>query len=148
MLWAVSRAPINKLLAYRQRMGWTFPWASSSDTSFNFDFNVSQTEQHSTMAASSTITSQCTDRGKPAPPPTSPSARFAAACGTDARTYGRERPGVSAFVLENGDIYHSYSGYSRGVDGIWGMYQWLDALQRAQTEDGPWWRRHDEYSVR
>jgi predicted dithiol-disulfide oxidoreductase (DUF899 family) len=149
MLWAVSRAPINQLLAYRQRMGWTFPWASSSDTSFNFDFNVSQTEQqqHDGSVEYNYAPSAPT-AGKPAPPPTSPSARFGAACGTDARTYGRERPGVSAFALEDGDIYHTYSGYSRSVDGIWGMYQWLDRASKGRNEDGPWWRRHDEYSVR
>jgi predicted dithiol-disulfide oxidoreductase (DUF899 family) len=67
--------------------------------------------------------------------------------GTDEATYSRERPGVSAFVLENGAVYHTYSAYSRGVDGLWGMYQWLDRAPRGRNETGPgpWWRRHDEY---
>ena len=65
--------------------------------------------------------------------------------GTDAATYTRERPGLSAFVLEDGVVYHTYSAYSRGVDGIWGMYQWLDRAPRGRNEHGPWWRRHDEY---
>jgi predicted dithiol-disulfide oxidoreductase (DUF899 family) len=149
MLWAVSRAPIVKLQAYRQRMGWTFPWASSSDTSFNFDFNVSLTEQQQhDGGVEYNYTPSAPTAGKPAPPPTSPSALFATACGTDARTYGRERPGLSAFVLDDGDIYHTYSAYARGVDGIWGMYQWLDRAPKGRNEKGAWWRRHDEYAVR
>ena len=65
--------------------------------------------------------------------------------GTDAATYTRERPGMSAFVLEDGVVYHTYSTYSRGLDGIWGMYQWLDRAPLGRNETGPWWRRHDEY---
>ena len=70
---------------------------------------------------------------------------FASMSGTDEATYSRERPGVSAFVLEDGGIYHTYSGYSRGVDGLWGMYQWLDRAPKGRNETGIWWRRHDEY---
>jgi predicted dithiol-disulfide oxidoreductase (DUF899 family) len=78
----------------------------------------------------------------PAPVPV---AQFAATCGTDAQTYARDRPGLSAFVLEDGVVYHSYSTYARGLDGIWGMYQWLDRAPKGRNETGIWWRRHDEY---
>ena len=84
-------------------------------------------------------------------PPLSSSApegptEFAAASGTDVDTYTRERPGVSAFALEDGIVYHTYSAYARGVDGLWGMYQWLDRAPKGRNEDGGlWWKRHDEY---
>jgi len=65
--------------------------------------------------------------------------------GTDVATYARERPGMSAFVLEDGVVYHSYSTYARGLDGLWGMYQWLDRAPKGRNEKGIWWRRNDEY---
>ena len=65
--------------------------------------------------------------------------------GTDVATYTRERPGMSAFVLEDGVVYHTYSAYARGLDGLWGMYQWLDRAPKGRNETGLWWRRHDEY---
>jgi predicted dithiol-disulfide oxidoreductase (DUF899 family) len=71
---------------------------------------------------------------------------FAEMSGTDADTYTRERPGMSAFVLEDGVIYHTYSTYARGLDGLWGMYQWLDRAPKGRNETGVWWRRHDEYN--
>ncbi|MGH7624009.1 MAG: DUF899 family protein, partial [Gemmatimonadaceae bacterium] len=77
-----------------------------------------------------------------------PVADLAATCGTDAATYARDRPGMSAFVLEDGAVYHTYSTYSRGVDGVWGMYHWLDRAPKGRNETGIWWRRHDEYGVR
>jgi predicted dithiol-disulfide oxidoreductase (DUF899 family) len=146
MFSAVSRAPLVTLQAYKRRMGWTFPWASSNGGDFNFDFNVSFTEaqqregeiqynyQHGGHAMDAL----------PTPPPV---AEFAASCGTDAPTYARDRPGLSAFVLEDGVVYHTYSTYARGVDGIWGMYQWLDRAPRGRNETGVWWRRHDEYAT-
>jgi predicted dithiol-disulfide oxidoreductase (DUF899 family) len=73
---------------------------------------------------------------------------FAAMSGTDTATYARERPGISAFVLEDGVVYHTYSAYSRGVDGLWGMYQWLDRAPKGRNETGVWWKRHDEYGKR
>ena len=72
----------------------------------------------------------------------------AAATGIDAATYVRERPGMSAFALEDGGgVYHTYSTYARGLDGLWGMYQWLDRAPKGRNEAGTgmWWRRHDEY---
>jgi predicted dithiol-disulfide oxidoreductase (DUF899 family) len=146
MLWAISRAPIEKLLAYRKRMGWTFPWASSFGSDFNFDFSVGFTEkqqregdieynyQHEKPLAP--ITSSTTPSG---------AALFAEMTGTDEATYTRERPGMSAFALEDGVVYHTYSAFARGVDDLWGMYKWLDRAPRGRNENDLWFRRHDEY---
>ena len=68
--------------------------------------------------------------------------------GTDVATYVRERPGMSAFALEDGIVYHTYSTYARGLDGLWGMYQWLDRAPKGRNETGVWLRRHDEYDKR
>jgi predicted dithiol-disulfide oxidoreductase (DUF899 family) len=70
---------------------------------------------------------------------------FASMSGTDTATYIRERPGMSAFALDGGAVYHTYSAYARGLDGLWGMYQWLDRAPRGRNETGLWFRRHDEY---
>jgi predicted dithiol-disulfide oxidoreductase (DUF899 family) len=143
-LSAVSRAPLAKLQAYKRRMGWTFPWASSLRGDFNFDFNVAFTEE---QQREGTIEYNYR-RGGHAMDATQipePVAQIAATCGTDALTYTRDRPGMSAFVLEDGIVYHSYSTYARGLDGLWGMYQWLDRAPRGRNETGIWWRRHDEY---
>ena len=141
---AVSRAPLVKLRAYKQRMGWSFPWASSVGTDFNFDFNVSFTEEQQ-REGSIEYNYERGGHAMDATPVPSPVAQFAATCGTDAPTYSRDRPGMSAFVLEEGFVYHTYSTYARGVDAIWGAYQWLDRAPRGRNETGPWWRRHDEY---
>jgi predicted dithiol-disulfide oxidoreductase (DUF899 family) len=141
---AVSRAPLAKLKAYKRRMGWTFPWVSSSAGDFNFDFNVSFTEEEQREGR----IEYNYQRGGHAMDEASvpePVAQFAATCGTDANTYTRERPGISAFVLKDGVVYHTYSTYARGVDGIWGMYQWLDRAPLGRNETGVWWHRHDEY---
>jgi predicted dithiol-disulfide oxidoreductase (DUF899 family) len=147
-LWAVSRAPLDRLQAYRKRMGWAFPWASSHGGDFNFDFNVSITEEQQRDGG----TEYNYRRAGPAPvtasvPPVV--SQFAASCGTDAPTYRRDRPGLSAFAREDGAVYHTYSAFARGLDGLWGAYQWLDRAPRGRNEaDGPWWRRHDEYGGR
>ena len=152
MLWAVSRAPIAKLQAYQRRMGWRFPWASSVGGDFNFDFNVSFTEvEQREMGIEYNYRREAPlrtrgqegveiSRSTPDGPTT-----FAAMCGTDAATYIRERPGISAFALENGVVYHTYSTYARGVDVIWGMYPWLDRAPKGRNETVLWWKRHDEY---
>ncbi|WP_020204456.1 DUF899 domain-containing protein [Cupriavidus sp. WS] len=147
MLAAVSRAPLAKLLAYRRRMGWTFPWASSLGGDFNFDFNVAVTEAQQ-RAGDVEYNYRRGGHAMDAAPVPEPVARFAASCGTDAPTYSRDRPGMSAFVLEDGVVYHTYSTYARGLDGLWGMYQWLDRAPRGRNETGVWWRRHDEYGAR
>ena len=132
-LTAVSRAPLAKLLAYRQRKGWNFPWASSFGDDFNFDFNVAFTEEQQrdeTIEYNYQRTGHAMDAA-PVPPPV---ARFAAMTGTDAATYSRDRPGLSAFVLEDGVVYHTYSAYARGLDAVWGMYPWLDRAPRGRDK--------------
>jgi predicted dithiol-disulfide oxidoreductase (DUF899 family) len=147
LLWAVSRAPLAKVQAYKRRMGWTFPWASSVGSDFNFDFNVSFTEEQQREGS----IEYNYHRGGHAMDATSipqPVAVNAAMTGTDAATYTRERPGMSAFALEDGVVYHTYSTYARGLDGLWGMYQWLDRAPKGRNETGVWWVRHDEYDKR
>ena len=142
-----DQAPLAKLQAYKRRMGWAFPWASSLGSDFNLDFNVSVTEEQQREGAveynyqrsrlALDVKPEAGGEGNPA--------KFAAMVGTDVATYTRERPGMSAFVLEDGVVYHTYSTYARGLDGLWGMYQWLDRAPKGRNETGVWWRRHDEY---
>ena len=146
-LSAVSRAPLAKLQAYKRRMEWTFPWASSHGGDFNFDFNVSFTEEQQREGAVD-YNYQRGGHALDMTPVPEPVAQLAAMCGTDAPTYARDRPGMSAFVLEDGVVYHTYSTYVRGLDGLWGMYQWLDRAPKGRNETGPWFRRHDEYDKR
>jgi predicted dithiol-disulfide oxidoreductase (DUF899 family) len=126
---AVSRAPLAQLQAYKQRMGWTFPWASSSCTDFNVDFGVTFTEDQ--LAAGPTYNYR----------------RLASR--SDAAVDDAESPGMSAFVQDEGVAYHTYSAFARGVDALWGMYQWLDRAPRGRNDgSGMWFRRHDEYPDR
>ena len=143
-LSAVSRAPLAKLQAYKRRMGWTFPWASSYGGDFNADFNVRFTEEQQREGGID-YNYRREERWDPSE---GPAVEMAAMTGTDALTYTRERPGMSAFALEDGVVYHTYSAYARGLDGLWGMYQWLDRAPRGRNETGVWWRRHDEYDRR
>ncbi|HEY1780470.1 MAG TPA: DUF899 domain-containing protein [Roseiarcus sp.] len=145
-LWAVSRGPLAKLQAYERRMGWTFPWASSLGDDFNFDFNVSITEDQQ-RAGGVEYNYRKGDHPLTAAQVPEGVARFAATCGTDGRTYMRDRPGMSAFALEDGVVHHAYSTYARGLDGLWGAYQWLDRAPKGRNENGIWWRRHDEYGA-
>ena len=145
-LSAVSLAPLAKLQTYKRRMGWTFPWVSSLNSEFNFDFNVSLTEE---QQRAGTVDYNYERGGHAmdettAPPPIV--VELAATCGTDALAYTRQRPGMSAFALEEGVVYHTYSTYARGLDGLWGMYQWLDRAPKGRNETGVWWLRHDEYN--
>jgi predicted dithiol-disulfide oxidoreductase (DUF899 family) len=144
MLWAISRAPLAKLQAYKRRMGWTFPWASSAGNDFNLDFNVWFTEQQWRAGIEYNYQQEKVIEWAP-DQESSGEAKFAAMCGTDVPTFIRERPGMSAFVLEEGVVYHTYSTYARGLDALWGMFQWLDRAPRGRNETGVWWRRHDEY---
>ncbi len=139
MLWAVSRAPLDKLQAFKRRMGWTFPWASAQGTDFNLDFGVYFTDEQRTGGAI-----EYNYRQEP-PPDETIEDPVAAMTGTDVATYTRERPGLSAFALEDGVVYHTYSAYARGLDVLWGMYQWLDRAPKGRNETGVWWLRHDEY---
>ncbi|SEJ93260.1 DUF899 domain-containing protein [Paraburkholderia diazotrophica] len=147
MLTAVSRAPLAKLHAYRRRMGWTFPWASANGSDFNFDFNVSFTKEQQ-RAGDVEYNFERGGHAMDVEPAPEPVVQFAATCGTDAPTYSRDRPGMSTFVIEDGVVYHTYSTYARGLDGLWGVYQWLDRAPRGRNEQGIWWRRHDEYAQR
>jgi predicted dithiol-disulfide oxidoreductase (DUF899 family) len=155
MLMAVSRAPLAKLQACKRRMGWTFPWASSFGSDFNFDFAAGITEEQQRDGGA-----EYNYRREPGMPPDAktpegpstrfggehPVTQFAKMCGTDPFTYIRERPGMSAFVLDEGVVHHTYSTYARGLDALWGMYQWLDRAPLGRNEAGGlWWRRHDEY---
>jgi predicted dithiol-disulfide oxidoreductase (DUF899 family) len=140
---AVSRAPIEKLQAFKRRMGWTFPWASSQDGDFNFDFHVTLTEEQQRDG-------KYEYNYRPGTPPQTQgvsglAVEVAATTGTDPATFQRQRPGMSAFVLEDGAVYHTYSAYARGLDGLWGMYQWLDRAPKGRNENGFWWRHHDSY---
>jgi predicted dithiol-disulfide oxidoreductase (DUF899 family) len=155
-LVAVSRAPLPKLQAYKRRMGWRFPWASSGSTDFNTDFSVGFTEQQQRAGAveynyrreaasvreplAGKAVQEWQLRGGEGPV-----AQIAAMTGTDVPTYTRDRPGMSAFALQEGAVFHTYSAYARGLDGLWGMYQWLDRAPLGRNEQGVWWRRHDEY---
>jgi predicted dithiol-disulfide oxidoreductase (DUF899 family) len=149
MLSAVSRAPLVKLQAYQRRMGWTFAWASSLGSDFNFDFNVSLTEEQQRTGGyeyNYERGGHAMDAESDIPQPVVENADMA---GTDVATYTRERPGMSAFVVEDGIVYHTYSTYARGLDGLWGMYQWLDRTPIGRNEgENVWWRRHDEYNKR
>jgi predicted dithiol-disulfide oxidoreductase (DUF899 family) len=150
-LFAVSRAPLAKLQAYMRRMGWTFPWASSLGSDFNFDFSVWFTEvqqreggvEYNYRREAAWQQRESSESGGEGPV-----AELAATTGTDVATYTRERPGMSAFVLEDDVVYHAYSTYARGLDGLWGMYQWLDRAPKGRNETSVWWRRHDEYDKR
>ena len=143
-LTAVSRAPLEKLLAYRERMSWSFPWASSQDGAFNFAFNVSFTQEQESEGPVEYNYARGTHAMdmSPIPPPVE---QLGATCGVDGATYRRDRPGMSAFVIEDGVVYHAYSTYARGLDGLWGAYQWLDRAPKGRNEQGIWFRRHDEY---
>ena len=144
-LAAVSRAPIAKLRAFQRRMGWSFPWASSFGSDFNYDFQAAYTEEQQRSGVADYNFrpkgfGPSLEAGKEGPV-----AEMAATVGTDTATYTREAPGMSAFTLEDGVVYHTYSAYARGLDGLWGMYQWLDRAPKGRNETGIWWRRHDEY---
>ena len=142
MLWAVSRAPLAKLQAFKRRMGWTFPWASSFASDFNLDFNVGFTDEQLRSGTfeynyqRGMVVSRLRDNVP---------AVEAAATGTDPLTYATELPGMSAFVLEAGVVYHTYSAYARGLDPFLPVSHWLDRAPKGRNETGVWWRRHDEY---
>jgi predicted dithiol-disulfide oxidoreductase (DUF899 family) len=152
MLWAVSRAPLPKLQAYKQRMGWTFPWASSFGGDFNSDFNV--LDDRRTTAGGSRVQLQSRATGKRG---------ISVARWSGGRwRLGRGEPSCRlrhrrAFVSsgqtrhervrtkQDGMVYHTYSTYARGVDPFFGVYHWLDRAPKGRNEAGVWWRRHDEY---
>jgi len=139
---AVSLAPIAAIQAYKRRMGWTFRWVSSLGSDFNYDFNASYSDEQQRSGQR-----EYNYRTVPLTPMLESEgvATVAAMTGTDVETYTRQAPGMSAFAQEEGVVYHTYSAYARGVDALWGMYQWLDRAPKGRNETGVWFRRHDEY---
>jgi predicted dithiol-disulfide oxidoreductase (DUF899 family) len=144
-LVAVSRAPIAKLEAYKRRMGWTFRWASSLDSDFNYDFNTSMSEEQQRSGSVDYNFREVDTTWLKDVDPESTVAKFAAMAGTDPAGFVREQPGMSAFAIADGVVHHTYSTYARGLDGLWGMYQWLDRAPKGRNETDAWWRRRDEY---
>jgi predicted dithiol-disulfide oxidoreductase (DUF899 family) len=147
----ISRAPLEKLLAYRKRMGWSFNWASSYDSDFNFDFGVSANEQPDeakTGSQSNEIAAywQLGDqRFRDKLPPVV--AHHATASGIDVAGYLSEGHAVSVFAREGDNIFYCYSSYTRGTEFLMGYYAILDRTPKGRNE-GPtrtWLRRHDEY---
>jgi hypothetical protein len=142
---------VREVAGIQTENGLDLSWASSLDSDFNIDFNVWFSEEqqreggidYNYRREAVRPVAERPSRSTPNGP-----AAFAAMCGTDVATYMRERPGMSAFALEDGVVYHTYSTYARGLDGLWGMYQWLDRSSNGRNETGVWWRRHDEYDKR
>jgi predicted dithiol-disulfide oxidoreductase (DUF899 family) len=132
----VSRAPLEKLLAYRERMGWNFNWASSYESDFNFDFGRSVSRE--------TVANWFADE-----PPAIP-AQLAAECGTDAIGYMSEGPGLTVFTRSDGDVYVTYTATARGLEPVMVYYGVLDRVPRGRDEGEPadptWMRRHDEFA--
>jgi predicted dithiol-disulfide oxidoreductase (DUF899 family) len=144
---AVSLAPLDQLQAFKRRQGWTFPWASSHDSDFNYDFNVSRTEEQQRADEAEYNYATYSPR-EFQPEPDSTVGRMAAMSGTDIAGYVRQAPGMSAFALADGVVYHTYSSYARGLDALWGMYQWLDRAPLGRNEDSvpfPWYARRCDY---
>jgi predicted dithiol-disulfide oxidoreductase (DUF899 family) len=134
----VSQAPLGKLQAYKRRMGWSFPWVSSGRTDFNFDLGFSHTAEQGREAVA-----LMTESGLP--PIVEQNAR---ATGTDAGGYLTESPGFSAFALDDGTVYQTYSTAWRGVEFLMGYYPILDHAPKGRDEGDAWqlWiRRHNEY---
>jgi len=129
----VSRAPLERLQAYKRRMGWSFAWASSGRTDFNYDFGVSVLDL---------------DAGASQPEMERPSPDRAdlATYNFTKKAFAAELPGLSAFALADGVVYHAYSSYARGLDAFNSAYQLLDRAPLGRNEESPWWiHRHDEY---
>jgi predicted dithiol-disulfide oxidoreductase (DUF899 family) len=154
-LTAVSRAPLAKLQAFKRRMGWSFPWASSFGGDFNSDFSVMFTPEQQRAGIEYNYRYEAprpqivaTRLLEPSDESDNPVGQMARTTGTDVPTYQRDLPGMSAFAYEDGVVYHTYSTYARGLDGLWGMYQWLDRAPLGRNEQGFWWRHRDAYGQR
>jgi predicted dithiol-disulfide oxidoreductase (DUF899 family) len=145
-----SRAPLEKLQAYKRRMGWGFPWVSSLGSDFNFDFGVSFTEEQQRGEVEYNYRSIQPKAILEAGVDNAEFQALAAAVGTDLQGYLTELPGLSAFALEEGVVYHTYSTYARGGEFVLGYYPFLDRAPKGRNEGDPpenWIRRHDEYEV-
>ena len=128
----VSQAPLEKLRAYKRRMGWRLGWVSAANTDFNFDFGASATQELTPPGGLPPIVAQ-----------------NAAAAGTDVVGYLSEAPVVSVFTLQDGVVYQTYATTWRGVEFLMGYYPILDRAPKGRDEGDAWqtWlRRHDEYN--
>jgi predicted dithiol-disulfide oxidoreductase (DUF899 family) len=124
----VSRAPLDEILAYKRRMGWDFRWVSSFGSDFNYDFHVTIDPTVTPVAYNYKDQKQLEEEN------------------VAWRDWSGEQPGMSAFAREGDDVFHTYSAYSRGLDGLWNMWQWLDRAPMGRNEgDLSWFHRHDEY---
>jgi predicted dithiol-disulfide oxidoreductase (DUF899 family) len=135
----VSQAPLERLQAYKRRMGWSFPWASSANSEFNFDLGYSTTEEQTRAWVAQNL--------ETLPPIVDRNAR---ASGTDVAGYLTESPGFSAFVLDDGVVYQTYQTGWRGLEFLMGYYPILDRAPKGRDEDDGfqlWLRRHDEYEL-
>jgi predicted dithiol-disulfide oxidoreductase (DUF899 family) len=150
----ISRAPLDKLLAYRRRMGWSFTWASSYENDFNADFGVSVADPPHQKASLLTANEVAAfplvsdQQFRETLPPIV--AQNASATGTDVPGYFSEGHGFSVFAREGDSVYHSYSTYARGTEFLMGYYPILDRTPKGRDEGGPmgtWLRRHDEYGA-
>ena len=131
----ISRAPLEKLLAYRERMGWKFPWVSSHGSDFNFDFAASRTREDVPPLPEENLGNL---------------PRLAADCGTDPVGYLTEGPVFNSFALEDGLVYQTYSTTARGLEFMLAYYAFLDRAPKGRDEGDPpeiWVHRHDEYSA-
>jgi predicted dithiol-disulfide oxidoreductase (DUF899 family) len=134
----VSRAPLEKLQAYKRRMGWRFSWVSDVSGEFNGDLGFSRSEEETRAAIAPMLEGEL-------PPILGYMLR---STGTDAVGYLTEAPGFSSFVLDEGAVYHTYSTTARGLEFLMGYYPILDRAPKGRDEAGGfqgWLRRHDEY---
>src|SRR5206468_9285881 len=130
--------------AYKRRMGWTFPWASSHGSDFNYDYAASVRPEHLPGGAEYNF-APLGDMTKLFDVDSGPLFETARSTGAPLEEFLQERPGMSAFVLDDGAVHHTYSAYARGLDGLWGAYQWMDRAPFGRNGDDHIWRRHDEY---
>ena len=132
----VSQAPLDKLRAYKQRMGWSFNWVSTYKSDFNFDLGFSYTDDQARSFLAGGVPDAV--------------AEVAPACGTDPAGYLTQGPGLDAFALEDGVVYQTYSTTARGLEPVMGYYGLLDRAPMGRNEGDPpemWFRRHDEYEL-
>jgi predicted dithiol-disulfide oxidoreductase (DUF899 family) len=146
---AVSRGPLEKLQAYKRRMGWTFPWASSFGGDFNYDHAASFTAEQLHAGGEGGVYNfvPFADRERLLRAESGGVVETAAGTGASLEDFLQEMPGMSAFALSDGDVYHTYSAYARGLDGLWGAYQWMDRAPLGRHGDDQVWRRRDEYAA-
>jgi predicted dithiol-disulfide oxidoreductase (DUF899 family) len=138
----VSRAPLAKLQKYQASRGWTAAWYSSHDSDFNYDFATSRTAEglhggDDNYAPYGDMTAAVSDVVR----------TNAERAGTSPEEYLKEAPGMSAFVLSDGVVHHTYSAYARGLDALWGAYQWLDRAPLGRNEEASAaWQLRDRYA--